>query len=284
MRILLLLLALFCSSIWTSDTPSLKQDVVALSADEMQGRVPSSAGMLKAQTYVVEQLKEAGFKPTCQKVNTKYGVCYNLILTLPGISLEQGVVVGAHLDHVGTDRRGRITNGADDNASGCAALIELAKRLQDVPLKRTVTFVWFTAEETGNFDGSTTYVKSLRRKPVAMVNLDMIGYLGMTNDEAVDYNTRLDSVLDPLYEKYPFAQSITYEECPSARGSCKPDSDQFPFCSRGVSTVLIHTGLHKHYHKHTDDAHRLNYKGMEKVCDYVHQLILCLAGSARQLY
>lgn len=283
MRTLLILLALCCPA-FAQDADSLRRDVTVLAADEMGGRVPSSAGMMKAQTYIVEQLRAAGFHPVSQRVDTTYGVCYNIILTIPGVSLEQGIVVGAHLDHVKPDRQGRVVNGADDNASGCAALIGLAKQLKDSRPKKCITFVWFTAEETGNFDGATTYVKALRRKPLAMINLDMIGYLGRTNDKARNYKTRLDQVLDPLYAKFPFAQAITYEECPSARGSCQPDSDQYAFCSRGIPSVLIHTGLHNRYHTYADDADTLDYKGMEKVCDYVYHLIIALVGSERQLY
>jgi Zn-dependent M28 family amino/carboxypeptidase len=283
MRTLLVFL-LLCSPAFAQSAEDLRRDVTVLAADDMGGRVPSSAGMLKAQTYVVEQLKAAGFSPVSQRVQTKYGVCYNIILTIPGISLGQGIIVGAHLDHVGTDRQRRIINGADDNASGCAALIGLAKRLKNSQPRKCITFVWFTAEETGFFDGATTYVKSLRRKPDAMINLDMIGYLGKTNDKATNYNTRLDGVLDPLYKKFPFAQDITYEECPTASGSCRPDSDQYAFCSRGISSVLIHTGLHNRYHTYDDDAQYLNYAGMEKVCEYVYQLIALLAGAERKLY
>lgn len=283
MRTLLILL-LLCSPTFAQSAEDLRRDVTAIAADEMGGRRPSSSGMLKSQTYVVEQLKAAGFSPVSQRVETMYGVCYNIILTIPGVALEQGIVVGAHLDHVGKDRQRRVVNGADDNASGCAALIGLAKRLKESHPKYTITFVWFTAEETGGFDGSTTYIKSLSRKPKMMINLDMIGHLATNTESAKDYETCLDNVLNALFKTYPYAKAITYEECPEARGSCKPDSDQYPFCSRGVPSVLIHTGLHKRYHKHTDDADTLDYAGMEKVCEYVYQLIALVAGAERKLY
>lgn len=283
MRTLLIFLALCCPA-FAQTAKELRHDVTALAADDMGGRMPSSAGMLKAQAYVVEQLRATGFHPTAQKVETPYGICYNIVLTIPGVSLEQGIVVGAHLDHVGTDRRGRIVNGADDNASGSAALIGLAKRLKDSQPRKCITFVWFTSEETGDFEGSTAYATALRRKPSVMINLDMIGHLATNTEEARDYKTSLDKVLAPLFKQFPFAQKITYEECPEARGSCQPNSDQYPFCSRGVPSVLIHTGLHSRYHTYADDADTLDYVGMEKVCEYVYQLILVVAGSERKLY
>ena len=150
---------------------------------------------------------------------------------------------------------------------------------------RSITFVWFTAEETGDFEGAVAYATALQRKPTVMINLDMIGHLATNTEAAQDYKTSLDSILEPLFKRFPFARPVTYEACPEARESCQPNSDQYAFCSRGVPSVFIHTGLHKKYHTYADDATTLDYAGMEKVCEYVYHLIIIVAGVRdRQLY
>jgi Zn-dependent M28 family amino/carboxypeptidase len=167
-------------------------------------------------------------------------------------------------------KQGRVINGADDNASGSAALLGLAKRLTEIKPIHTIVFVWFTGEERGLI-GSRYYTEKPHngRLPVFMLNLDMIGHL---SDEIPDRKvTQPDKVLAPLFEKYPFAERITFK---GKRGA----SDHSPFLDKNVASIMLHTGLHKHYHRSTDDTDTLDYFGMAEVCDYAHDIILAVAG------
>jgi Zn-dependent M28 family amino/carboxypeptidase len=228
--------------------------------------------MRDAQAYIAAALKAEGIPVTYQAV----AGCRNMIATIEGTQPETHVVVGAHLDGLGvfTAPGGRkyIQNGADDNATGSAVILELAKRVKQITPIRTVKFIWFTAEEDG-LVGSRHYVKN-NPLPVAMLNLDMVGHL---KDNLRDRRKRSKDPgdLDHLYEKYEFARRITY------RGAGRA-SDQAPFARAGVPSMMLITGLHDKYHTSRDDADTLDYEGLEKVANYAFDIIVHIAG--RQEY
>jgi Zn-dependent M28 family amino/carboxypeptidase len=195
-------------------------------------------------------------------VNVQGTTCYNVLAVLPGRTDLSRVVVGAHLDHIG---RGSL--GADDNASGCAALLGLAERLSEGAHHPTIEFHWYTGEEKGLL-GSKTYVK----KPLSplknyrvMLNLDMIGRLNrikLIGQGGFPY----DNILERLYTKYPFAEEITWAEDTG-------DSDHSSWWRVGVPAVILHTGLHPDYHRPTDTPDKINYGGISRVCDYAYDFI-----------
>jgi Zn-dependent M28 family amino/carboxypeptidase len=186
------------------------------------------------------------------------------------------IVVGAHLDHVGVGGSG-VYNGADDNASGSAATLGLAKRFaRGTKPCCTIAFQWYTAEEDGLI-GSRYYVNNPTlpkdepsiKKHVFMLNLDMIGRLRKTGAIIIDID--LPPILKKLYVKYPFARGVTLIN--------SYGSDQVSFQKAGVKEAFLHTGLHRDYHRTTDDADKINYKGMEEICDYAYDLINAVIGS-----
>jgi Iap family predicted aminopeptidase len=238
----------------------LRVHVEYLASPALNGRAPGSEGMKKARKYVWDRCEELGLETYTQKVNVNGTPCYNVVAVLPGRSALCRIVVGAHLDHIG---RGNL--GADDNASGCAAVLGLAERLSEQNHYPTIEFHWYTGEERGLL-GSKTYVK----KPLSpisnyriMVNLDMIGRLkGLAGQQAFPYNP----ILERLYTKYPFAEEITWAEDTS-------DSDHSSWWQVGVPAVILHTGLHPDYHRPTDTSDKINYTGISRVCDYAYDFI-----------
>jgi hypothetical protein len=211
------------------------------------------------------------------------------VLDGAGPLAKQTVVIGAHYDHLGYGGRSStapgqraIHHGADDNASGTAALIELARRwAADAPAnRRRVVFIAFSAEEVGLL-GSAHYVNKEPLFPladtVAMVNLDMVGRL--SNDAQSDKPKlevggtgtakEFDEVIDGLGRRHGFAVK--------KNSAGVGPSDHTSFYVKGVPVFFFFTGLHREYHKPTDTADRINFDGLGKVTDLVEDLARMLA-------
>ena len=247
-------------------TKELKTYVYYFASDDLKGRDTGSAGMHSAAWYVAGKCKEYGLSVSVVPV----GGCKNVVAQIEGKNLTKTIVIGAHLDHIGI-RRGRVCNGADDNASGSAAVLGLAKRFSaELKPNYTITFIWFTGEECG-FLGSKHYIKSPRfstKEHVFMLNLDMIGRLNRSGSkEPID----VPIILRELYEKYPFASDITFR--------ADKGSDQIIFAPH-MPVVFLHTGLHSDYHKPGDDADKINYEGMIKICNYAYDLVNKVLGKS----
>lgn len=143
----------------------------------------------------------------------------NVVGTIPGkINPEEFVIVSAHLDSK-SDERLVYAPGADDNASGCAAVLELARLLSEHSFEKSIRFIFFSREEYG-WQGSAAYVKSIdsnKEKIIAAINLDMIAY--GNNDEDIDLVTRpkyawLANEIDDLAHLYGFAtKKIVKKNC-----------------------------------------------------------------------
>jgi hypothetical protein len=205
----------------------------------------------------------------------------------------QVVVLGAHYDHLGRggagtgsldpDSLGVIHNGADDNASGTAALLEAARllrgRLQGE--RRTVVFVAFTAEEAGLI-GSGWYVQHPLQPTdsvVTMINFDMVGRLRNDRLLALGAETapEFPALLDSLNARYGFALH--------ASGDGWGRSDQASFYAARIPVIHFFTDLHDQYHRVSDDAELINAPGIARIAGYAADLTIALAGrSARPTY
>lgn len=201
----------------------------------------------------------------------------NVIGYLPGsdpLLKEQFIVVGAHYDHLGLGGPGSgsrfpdslaVHNGADDNASGTAAVMELARLLgkSGKPLKRTVVFVAFSAEEMGLL-GSSWFVEHPlfpMKKADLMLNFDMVGRMNKKNPAISIGGTGTfegaDSLLNKLMEKRSFKAGYS----PEGYGP----SDHAPFYADSVPVLYFNTGVHTDYHTPSDDAALINYNGIAEV-------------------
>jgi len=188
------------------------------------------------------------------------------------------VVIGAHYDHVGItksrtgdDKTLQIHNGADDNASGTAALLELARwAVMDESLKYNYVFAAFSAEEKGLF-GS----KAFCSRPwvnndniVYMLNMDMLGRLGCQGDtisalgvgSSVVWDQILDSVQHPDFSIKKINGAPAY-------------SDHSPFLKKGIPVIYFTTGLHPDYHTPKDDTELINFEGMVELKSYLQNFI-----------
>ena len=207
----------------------------------------------------------------------------NVIGVLPGTDpalAGETIVLGAHWDHLGTSA-GAVYHGADDNASGTAVVVGLARAFAAAGgARRTLVFVLFGAEELGLI-GSGHYVKHAARplsETVAMLNFDMVGR--MRDDKltigGVDSGDRLRAVTAAAAR----AVGVNAE----LRGTPFSPSDHTRFYSAGTPVLFFHTGSHDDYHRPSDTADRLNADGMARVAAIGAAVIGALDDGTRPVY
>lgn len=252
-----------------------------LASDKMEGRKPGNPGNFIAVSFIKKEFESYGLETHLQKFTYTFrwrvGLfrwrtveieTMNVIGVLKGTS-DKHVVIGAHMDHLGVDGDGDVYNGADDNASGTTAILELAEAFgkSDARPKDTIVFIAFNAEELGLL-GSKHYVSD----PLLplddcklMINLDMVGRLRGTTVTAQGGNLSrsVTQLVDKLDDNYPFDVNIT------AAGN---RSDHAPFNWSGVPVLFFHTGTHPQYHRITDDPDLINYEGLVNIAKFVKDL------------
>jgi Zn-dependent M28 family amino/carboxypeptidase len=250
-------------------TGEIQAHVEYLASDDLGGRKPGSTGMDKAIEYVQGEFKAMDLDAYRQVIRVRGVTCQNTMFVLPGRT-DDRIVIGAHLDHIGTARKrgDGIYNGADDNASGCALVIAMAKELVKTEPECTIEFHFYTGEESGLI-GSKAYVNN----PLVdiehyrfMLCLDMVGRLRTTGLIGGEDEFPFDDAVVALFDKYPFASGITWTEDTD-------DSDHSPWFKVGVPALLLHTGLHDEYHQPDDEADKINYEGMLRVCEYALDIV-----------
>jgi hypothetical protein len=221
-------------------------------------------------------------------------VAHNVLGLVDGRSpAGELVVVGAHIDHDGTDGAGRIYNGADDNASGTAAVLAMAAAFARAAAAghrpaRTVVFAFWNGEEAGML-GAEWYARAPvpARRVAAVFNLDMVGrsedvpdpghprFFGFRRTRAAD-NANALHVLG--YSWSPDLAAIVHRANEVSRLTIKEEydtgahdlvrrSDHWPFLTRGVPAVFLTTGLHPDYHTPDDDTERLDFEKLERIAE-----------------
>jgi len=239
------------------------------------------------QAYSPQSVELVGVKANLQ-VELKPSVAdtSNVVGVIPGVGplADQSIVVGAHYDHVGMGGYGSLApgtvaihNGADDNASGTAALLASAKRIGDrltgVQSHRRVIFIAFTGEERGLI-GSKFYVRFPRfplESTVAMINMDMVGRL--LENELTVYGTGSALVLDEILEQVNQRQQFNLFRVATGYGP----SDHQSFFEAGVPVMFFFTGLHSDYHRPSDDFEKINFGGLTRITDTVSEVTIRLA-------
>jgi len=206
------------------------------------------------------------------------------ILRGRGSSAHESIVVGAHYDHVGLggrysvtpERTGEVHNGADDNASGTAALIEIAGAAAATPTRfpRSMVFVAFSGEELGLL-GSRHYTQHPAMPladTVAMLNLDMVGRLRGAVD--VSGFESAPSLLDDLEAASRSAGNLAFQQ----EGPGAGRSDDFPFVEAGVPAINFFTGFHRDYHRPSDDWQAVNAYGTARIARLAIELAARIAA------
>jgi hypothetical protein len=280
----------------------MRDHVAFLASPELAGRGLGSPGLEQAAQYVAGRFKAYGLMPGgdagtyVQRFTVPRGEdgrpheVGNVIGILPGANaaLEgQSAVLGAHLDHLGTGwpdvhagEEGKVHPGADDNASGVAVLLELARVLAagERP-PRAVVFVAFTGEEEGRL-GSRYYVSHPAR-PMAgvegMINLDTVGRLGQQKVTALGTGTATE--WQHIFRGASFVTGVESRSVPESLES----SDQVSFIEQRVPAVQIFTAAHADYHRPSDTADKIDVFGLVKVAAFVKEGIVYLAERTEPL-
>jgi len=281
-----------------ADQPRILDDIKFLSDDRLEGRMTGTPDADTAAAYIQQRFKQVGLQApaggwfqeftvegsAAQKVAAAHGVGRNVVGLLPGsdpVLRDQVIVVGAHYDHLGggafgaldPDSTGKVHNGADDNASGVAAIINLAHRMATDRPARTIVFVAFSGEELGLL-GSAYYVRQPAvplAKTMAMINFDMVGRL--RNDKLIIYGTETATEFTPLLDS--INKSFRFDL--KMRGDGYGPSDQSAFYAVKKPVLHFFTDLHEDYHRTTDDWQKINVAGMLKVTDFAAALLRELA-------
>ncbi|MEP7213862.1 MAG: M20/M25/M40 family metallo-hydrolase [Acidobacteriota bacterium] len=254
-------------------------------------------------------LAATGFKVNLKK---KTSPAYNIIGVVPGtdpVLKNEAIVVGAHYDHLGRGGQGsldvnstEVHHGADDNASGTAAVIELARQFAaERKNKRTIIFMAFSGEEEGLL-GSQYYVNHPLfplEKTVAMINLDMIGRL---NSEKLNIGGMGTAVEWPalIEEKNKVALKVSggmgnkeqwsyTAAAPQFKLQLSDDgfgpSDHSSFYGKKIPVLFFFTGTHNDYHKPSDTAEKINYDGETRIVKYISEIVRSVdQTSARPTY
>ncbi|HBG24650.1 MAG: hypothetical protein A2X17_06775 [Bacteroidetes bacterium GWF2_41_61] len=286
----------------TEATDKMKRDVAVLSADSLLGRASGTLWELKAARYIESIFEKSG-------INLLYpfpGQDFSLVMdgndTLRSQNIvgiiegwdpklkDQYIVVGAHYDHLGYNNmffNGRDTvqifRGADDNASGVAVMMEVARlaKAQSFNFRRSLLFVAFGAEERGMI--GSWYFANRAFAPVnnisLMVNLDMVGRASQGSDLklfTVLPNTELVTLLKDVSD---MPAMIT----PQIHTTDYFPSDHRVFATLGIPVVLFTTSLHSDYHTPKDTPEKLNLRTMEDISQYAFNLVKSAANSDNML-
>ncbi|MEJ7637934.1 MAG: M20/M25/M40 family metallo-hydrolase [Singulisphaera sp.] len=251
--------------------PTLKELEAQIDADLKPRSRPLDGWKLDAEV-VIER------KP----VETK-----NVVGVLEGAGplADETIVIGAHYDHLGHGGllsgslaflSKDIHNGADDNASGTALVIELARRLakRSDPLPRRVVFIAFSGEERGLL-GSAHYVEHPLyplKSTAMMFNFDMVGRLNEQRELTV-YGTGTTPGIDTLVDALGKSSGFAIKKIADGFGP----SDQQSFYVKDIPVLFAFTGTHRDYHRPSDDTERINFPGMERIADFAELLVLDLA-------
>jgi acetylornithine deacetylase/succinyl-diaminopimelate desuccinylase-like protein len=222
-------------------------------------------------------------------IDRKEAEVKNVIAVLEGEGphANETVVVGAHYDHLGHGGFGSLApwtsdihNGADDNASGTATLLEIARQLAAREKKpaRRIVFMAFTGEERGLL-GSAHYVKQPKfplENTVAMINLDMVGRL--KDNKLIIYGTgtakEFEGLIDDLNKKYEF--DVTRKP-----GGFGP-SDHASFYAKKIPVFHLFTGTHSDYHRPSDDTDKLNVEGMARITAMTTEMVDRIANAEQK--
>jgi peptidase M28-like protein/PDZ domain-containing protein len=271
-------------------------DVRYLADDAQEGRGVGTAGLGRAGSYIRDAFARAGLQASFQDftiprdapavLHTNLGgsATRNVVAVIPGVSPAlkgQVVVVGAHYDHLGLggfgalDTNTTVHNGADDNASGTAALLEIGRLLARRRPSRTIVLVAFSGEELGTL-GSSYFVQHPVPLPIdslyAMLNLDMVGRLRNARLMALGAATAKE--FPPLLDSLNTPARFDLR----ASGDGWGPSDHAVFFATRHPVLHFFTDLHEDYHRATDDWDKLNIGGIVQVSQFVADLALALAN------
>lgn len=302
------------------DTVSIRQDVVHLASDALEGRGTGTAGNDSAAAYIARRFASmrlaqvpdgcdhppAAIASRCDRPYWRPFVARSASAAHLGLPFElatqnvvalvrgrdaslsdEYVVLGAHFDHLGRsavsaldpDSPEAIRNGADDNASGTAAVLELARLVSRQPPRRSVIFVLFSGEELGLL-GSRRFVEQSPvpvEDMVAMINFDMVGRL--RNDRLIVYGVETAAEMRAVVDSAAMGTGLEVRGVGDGFGP----SDHSSFYARGIPVLHFFTDLHEDYHRATDDADKVSAGGVGRVVAMAERVVRAIADRDARL-
>lgn len=278
-----------------ADSARVRSDIQYLASDALEGRGTGTAGNDSAAAFAARRYSTLGLEPLgsgyFQKFTARPGMAAHSgvtaeLRTQNVVAFKRGadpalrgqvIVIGAHIDHLGRgtvgaldpEARDVIRNGADDNASGTAAVLELARLFSAQPARRSLLFANFSGEELGLL-GSQYFVEHSPvplDSVVAMLNFDMVGRL--RGDSVIVYGVstarEMPAVLDSANARIGlFVRGI---------GDGFGPSDHSSFFARNIPVLHFFTNVHADYHRATDDADKINAAGAAKVVSLAERVV-----------
>lgn len=279
---------------------NMDETVRFLTSDNLDGRGFGSEGLMHASEFIARKFSEAGLTHAGD-TDTTYFQSWNepehnvemrnVVGIIPGNNPElsrESVVVGAHYDHLGhgwpdvrSGNDGMVHPGADDNASGIAVLLELARVLGESFLpERTVVFAAFSGEEAGK-KGSLFYVRNEKRYPVdrciAMLNIDTVGRLRENRLMVLGSESAREWV--HIFRGAGFMAGVETAMVTEPLDA----SDHTSFLRAGVPAVQLFAGPHQDYHRPSDTFERIETEGLVKVAEVAKEVIEYLANRKEPL-
>ncbi len=289
------------------DPKSDMSDVVKyLASDKLEGRETGTKAEKAAAKYLVKQFKKIGLAPKGEKgfyqdftytpKANPHGSAEDQAKVMDPITgrnvigyidndADYTIIIGAHYDHLGYGHEGsrhtgekEIHNGADDNASGVAMILELAKYLKENNPKHNYVILAFSGEEKGLW-GSNYFMKNPTidtSKISYMINFDMVGRLSASYKLAI-YGTGTSPVFDEVLKKANDPVKFHLVKKESGVGP----SDHTSFYLKGYPVLHFFTGQHEDYHKPTDDFEKINFEGMVSILEFVENVMNQLEGNGK---
>jgi hypothetical protein len=279
-----------------ADSKNLKKHITYLASDALEGRLSGSKAEKTAAKYIESEFKKLGLQPYnktfLQPFSYRYKTNPHADSTVVGDLLNSNnviayldnganktIVIGAHYDHLGRNEhnnstkpfsKGMIHNGADDNASGVAGVLDLARMYSKNSTKEKVNFIFalFSGEEDGLIGSKhmAETIKTLYPNVITMINMDMIGRLDDKKSLIVG-GTGTSPIFSELIQRNKPAGFAVTEET----GGIGP-SDHTSFYLKDIPVLFLFTGTHEDYHKPSDDEEKINYYGITNIVNYVFRI------------
>lgn len=272
---------------------NIQKHIQYLADDKLQGRQTGSEGERMAMDYIQKEFKKLKLTPMGDGSSFEQaftfkggthgtgaeGTAHNVVAFLDN-KADKTIIIGAHFDHLGlgengssldANPQGKIHNGADDNASGVAGVLELARYFKDNKVKENSNFLFicFSGEELGLF-GS----KYFTEKPTLelsnvnyMINMDMIGRLNPTTKSLSVSGSGTSPVWETLFKNIPTTLAVKTDSAGIG------PSDHTSFYLKNIPVLHFFTGSHSDYHKPSDDWDKINYEGEKEVLELVIAVI-----------
>ena len=290
---------------------NLKKVLYTLASDEFEGRFTGGEGQKKAAAYIVNYYKELGIPAAntegnyLQSIPSSYfkgsakNDSENVVAYIKGSEKpDEYIVLSAHYDHVGV-KRGNIYNGADDDASGNTAILEIAKAFQKAVKegngpKRSIVFLHVTGEEIGLY-GSKYYTENPifpLENTIANLNIDMVGRVDKKHTENPEFvyligadklSTELHELSEAVNKKYINLElDYTYND-ENDPNRFYYRSDHYNFAKNNIPIIFYFNGVHKDYHKHTDTADKIRYDLLQKRAQLVFHTAWEIANRDKRL-